>query len=258
MGSNNWRGTLSGVISEIEATGTTELSDGSRVPLHSHIPPGGGELIRRSIAATKPKLGIEVGLAFGISTLYILDAMQQHGGGKLIGMDPAQHDHTWRGGGLHNVRRAGFAENYEFWEQTSQNILPRLSASGARIQFAFLDGWHTFDHTLIDFFYADAMLDVGGIIVVDDTGYPAIGRLCDFVLANRDYSVFGIDSQLRSPSLRVKIKRAAQALLHPIVRDDLTPDHLVVRRQSAARNSTSIALQKRGNDSRRFDHFVPF
>ena len=182
----------------------------------------------------------------GSPTLYILDAMQQHGGGKLIGMDPAQHDHTWRGGGLHNVRRAGFAENYEFWEQTSQNILPRLSASGARIQFAFLDGWHTFDHTLIDFFYADTMLDVGGIIVVDDTGYPAIGRLCDFVLANRDYSVFGIDWPAAIASVASKSNAQLRPLLHPIVRDDLTPDHLVVRRRAQLGTAQALLFRSVG------------
>ena len=69
-------------------------------------------------------------------------------------------------------------------------MLPRLTAAGTRIQFAFIDGWHTFDHTLVDFFFIDRMLDVGGIIVMDDVGYPSIRRLCHFILSNRDYASF--------------------------------------------------------------------
>ena len=102
------------VIDEIESTGLTTLSDGTRVPIHGNVGPDSGKVIQRAIEATRPRMGIEVGLAFGISTLYILDAMQLHGGGSLIGMDPAQHDATWRGGGLHNVNRAGFGDRYSF------------------------------------------------------------------------------------------------------------------------------------------------
>ena len=58
--------------------------------------------------------------------------MQSHGGGVLIGMDPAQHDATWRGGGLHNVKRAGFNDRYLFHEERSQVVLPRLDAAGTR------------------------------------------------------------------------------------------------------------------------------
>jgi predicted O-methyltransferase YrrM len=118
----------------------TTLSDGTRVPIHGGIGPESGEIIKRAIKATRPAVGVEVGLAFGISTLYILDAMQAHGGGMLTGMDPAQHDANWRGGGLYNVRRAGFTNRYVFYEEPSQIALPRLTAAGTRVQFAFIDG----------------------------------------------------------------------------------------------------------------------
>jgi predicted O-methyltransferase YrrM len=135
------------VIDEIESCGLTSLPDGSRVPIHGNVGPESGKVIQRAIKATSPRLGIEVGLAFGMSTLYILDAMQLRGEGQLIGMDPAQHDATWRGGGLYNVQRAGFGHQYVFHEEPSQVVLPRLAAADTRIQFAFIDGWHTFDHT---------------------------------------------------------------------------------------------------------------
>jgi len=45
-------------------------------------------------------------------------------------------------------------------------------AQGERIDFAFIDGAHTFDHVLVDFFYIDRMLNVGGIVAFDDVGFP--------------------------------------------------------------------------------------
>ena len=83
--------------------------------------------------------------------------------------------------GLHNVKRAGFGNRYSFHAEPSQVVLPRLAAAGSRFQFAFIDGWHTFDHTLVDFFFIDKMLDIDGIIVVDDVDYPSIRRLCHFI-----------------------------------------------------------------------------
>ena len=57
------------IIEEIESSGLTTLSDGTRVPVHSNMGPESGRLIQIAIQATRPSMGIEVGLAFGISTL---------------------------------------------------------------------------------------------------------------------------------------------------------------------------------------------
>ena len=53
-------------------------------------------------------------------------------------------------------------------------------AQGERIDFAFIDGAHTFDHALVDFFYIDRMLNVGGIVAFDDLGFPCIEKVCRF------------------------------------------------------------------------------
>jgi predicted O-methyltransferase YrrM len=246
------------IIEEIVRSGTTQLPDGRSIPAHSGIGPGSGRVIQHAIEVAKPSLGCEVGLAYGLSTLYILDAMQRHGGGRLIGMDPAQHDHTWQGGGLHNVRRAGFEDRYEFHEATSQQMLPRLAEKGTRIQFAFIDGWHTFDHTLVDFFYIDSMLDVGGVVVLDDVGYPGLQRLAHFIVCNRDYAILDLDPRPRPSGWRVAAKSLAQKLLAPLVRDNRTPSAATSGVRSRVDDAALIALQKRGDDSRRFDHFVPF
>lgn len=246
------------VLAEIESTGMMTLPSGESIKVHSQVGIGSGRVIRHAIEVAKPQLACEVGLAYGISSLYILDAMQQHGGGRLIGMDPAQHDGTWRGGGLHNIQRAGFAERYEFHENTSQRVLPRLAEAGARIQFGFIDGWHTFDHTLVDFFYIDQMLDMGGVVVLDDVGYPGLRRLAHFIVANRDYEILDFDPVPFRPSWKSGLKRFLQAALSPLVRDNFTPDARTLALEHEANKAQLIALRKRGHDQRSFDHFIAF
>jgi predicted O-methyltransferase YrrM len=199
-----------------------------------------------------------VGLGFGISTLYILGAMRESGGERLIGMDPAQYDSHWRGGGLHNIRRAGYEELYEFRGSTSQEVLAMMAGQRQRIQFAFVDGWHTFDHTLVDFFYIDQMLEPGGIVVFDDVGYPSIRRVCDFILTNRQYEI--VDS-VRMDGVN-RMKRSAKAwlgrLLDPLVRTDKTPSLQAKVTESMIADVYFVGLRKVGDDSRSFDHFVHF
>ncbi len=246
------------VIQDIEESGLTELPNGQLVQVHSNVGPGSGRVIKEAIQKVQPKLGCEVGLAFGASTLYILDAMKRFGGGKLIGMDPAQFDDTWQGGGLHNVKRAGFADDYEFHAESSQLVLPRLAAAGTRIQFGFLDGWHTFDHTLVDFFYLDMMMDVGGVVILDDVGYPSLQRLAHFIVTNRSYSVIDADTRPRINDWKNRAKHSLQTLLSPLVRDNHTPSKSSLAKQHVVNSAQLVALQKTSHDSRSFDHFVPF
>jgi len=246
------------VIARVERDGTMELPSGEEIRVHSHVGAGSGRVIRHAIEVAKPKLACEVGLAYGISSLYILEAMQQFGEGRLIGMDPAQHDGTWRGGGLHNIRCTGFADRYEFYEETSQRVLPRLAQAGTRIQFGLIDGWHTFDHTLVDFFYIDNMLDVGGVVVLDDVNYPGLRRLAHFIVSNRDYEILDFDPVQWKDSWRIHMKRFAQVALGPLVRDNFTPSPATIALEREVDKAQLIALRKRGEDQRRFDHFVTF
>ena len=246
------------VLAEIENTSMMALPSGETIKVHSHVGRGSGQVIRHAIEVSRPRLACEVGLAYGISSLYILDAMQQQGGGRLIGMDPAQHDGIWRGGGLYNIQRAGFSDRFEFHEDTSQRVLPRLAEAGTRIQFGFIDGWHTFDHTLVDFFYIDQILDVGGVVVLDDVGYPGLRRLAHFIVTNRDYEILGFDPLPVRPSWKSGLKRVLQGTLNPLVRDNFTPDDRALALEREVSKAQLIALRKKGNDQRSFDHFVAF
>ena len=74
--------------------------------------------------------------------------------------------HQWASIGVRNVERAGFTERHTLVESFDYVALPKLLQEGARFDFAFIDGMHLFDYTLLDFFFVDVMLDVGGWVIV--------------------------------------------------------------------------------------------
>lgn len=246
------------ILEEIQRDGMLLLPSGELTRVHSGVGPESGAVLRRAVQLAAPKLGCEVGLAYGISSLHILDAMKESGNGRLIGMDPAQHDATWQGAGLYNIERAGYSDRYQFHEATSQLLLPKLAAEGTRIQFGFIDGWHTFDHALVDFFYLDLMMDVGGVIVIDDVAYPGLQRLAHFIITNRDYRFVEGDPIAGPSGWRPRAKAVAQHALAPLVRDNHTPSESARVLQKAVDMCRLIAIQKCGDDRRPFDHFVPF
>ena len=129
----------------------------------------------------KPALAIEIGMANGVSTRAILSAI---GSGKLISIDPYQSTH-WRSEGLKAV--ADLASSHELIELPDYLALPQLVASSTRIDFAYVDGWHTFDYVLLDFFYLDKMLRLGGVVGFNDCGMAATHKVLRFVTRHRKY-----------------------------------------------------------------------
>jgi predicted O-methyltransferase YrrM len=230
------------------------LPDGTEIDASSFIPAEECVLLYESIAASGAVRGIETGMAFGMSSLCIADALRRNGASsELVSIDPCQTT-DWKSAGLHLLARAGLATT--LIEESSQLALPRLAAEGQRFDFGFIDGWHTFDHTLVDFFYIDMMLRDGGFIVFDDVGYPAINAVVRFVLTNRSYEL--VRELTYEEPRGTRLRRAVKRRLRPLARTDRDPapahEPLLRRIESAS----SVAVRKRGGDTRRFDHFERF
>jgi predicted O-methyltransferase YrrM len=235
------------VLAEILRTKQTLSHDGrSSIPVHSNISVEEGELLSRLIAERKPKVSLEVGLAFGISAMFICEVMKKAmPEPRHIVIDPAQHAEAyWHGVGLANLERAGYRDFVEFIEKPSQIALPELVAAGRKIDFAFIDGEHLFDHVLVDFFFIDQLLNVGGVVVFDDTGWPGIRRVARFVATNRNYKVIGHVGSDDSP----RCQR---------LRDTASPQSREAD-QRLGLQGECIAFEKQSDDSRKYDYFVEF
>ncbi len=128
-----------------------------------------------------PTLVIEIGMANGVSTKAILSAL---GGGKLISIDPYQRT-QWKSEGIKAV--SDLASSHRLIDLPDYIALPQLVACGTQIDCAYVDGWHTFDYVLLDFFYLDKMLRVGGVIGFTDCGMAATNKVLKFVTKHRKY-----------------------------------------------------------------------
>ncbi len=175
------------IVREIFATKTMRTPEGETVPLDSFIDARTAEALYRHVRRQKPRLAVEIGMANGISTLAILTALEEEGGdGCLISIDPNQFT-QWRDCGRAAVKRAGLGARHRVIEKSDALALPELLAGGTRVDFGYIDGWHTFDYALMDFWFLDKMTSQDGVIAFNDCGWPAVEKTIGFVLTHRRY-----------------------------------------------------------------------
>jgi predicted O-methyltransferase YrrM len=199
------------LIDRIYETSKVEAADGS---LRDAFPEALPEPHARDLARLVRDLGLvrtlETGMAYGLSTLAICGVHEERDDGEHIAIDPHQSS-DWQGIGLLNLDRAGLSHRARVIEARSDEALPRLRDQGVRIDFALVDGLHLFDAAIVDFFHADRMLDVGGVVVFHDTWMPAIAQAAQFVRANRAYE-------------RLEAGDAAMVALRKVAEDDRSWD----------------------------------
>ncbi len=234
--------TMNTVLEEILRTGLTVAPSGERIRVNSAVSEGEGLFLANLVSELRPRLTLEVGLAFGVSALFICEALPA--GARHIVIDPYQFSgppgDEWYGAGLAALRRAGYENRIEFHSDPSYAVLPQLEAKGTKIDFAFIDGWHTFDFTLVDFFYIDRMLEVGGIVALHDVDMTSIRKVCEFVVTNLNYIVCAF-----YPALESQASSKLQAVTG-LAEKSLRPD------------CGLVALRKISDDTRPWDFHKHF
>jgi predicted O-methyltransferase YrrM len=202
------------LLERIYRTRQVEDSAGNSYPLHSEVSRDEGELITAVIDRFGFSKGLEIGCAFGLSSLYICGALSRRSLPSHTIIDPGQRD-EWHDIGRHHLRQCGY-DFFTLIEKPSEIALPSLLDRGERFQFAVIDGRHTFDHVLVDFFFVDRLIDVGGIILLDDLQLPGIRKVARYVAAYPNYQIVGTASQsVFPPSLK---RRVADAVLRAVAR----------------------------------------
>jgi predicted O-methyltransferase YrrM len=254
------------VLEEISKSQQVRRVDGGdSIPLHSSVSDEEGLFLQDLVRKVDPKVSLEVGLAYGISALYICDALRVREGTRHIAVDPNQHGgvwgDSWDGIGIANLRRAGFGDIVQLIEKPSHLALPELEMAGQEVDFAFIDGWHTFDFTLLDFFYVDRMLRVGGIVAFDDAGWPSVRKVCRFIATNRAYSVagtFGAESWKRRTIERLLRTTTVKWLLETTPLGRCCSPQILHPDWELGLHGSCVAFRKEKHDDRRWDHFSEF
>jgi predicted O-methyltransferase YrrM len=128
----------------------------------------------------RPQQTLEIGLAYGFSTLYILAALEKQGRGHHTAIDPLQQT-LWHGIG----ERLSLETPFRFIPKYSTDAMVELSRQGEKFELIFIDGDHKFDSAFVDFQLSADLCPVGGCIVFDDVCLKAIKKVVGFITANR-------------------------------------------------------------------------
>ena len=258
-------------------TGTVNGRDGQLHPIIQQIYREADERLKRSaiseeegrflatiIAKRDIHRTLEIGCANGLSSLFICDALSAKPNPHHVIIDPFQSTH-WKSRGVAHLKTAGF-NFWELIEKKSDEALPALLAKGNRFDFVFIDGCHTFDNTLIDFFYAQRLLNVGGAIVFDDVSMEAVRHVIRYVFnyPNLEMAGFVPYGGWRRKLLR-GAKRGLGMTLWPLTSTlghtsyEFWADGIIrFGRVNAIDGCSMIAFQKTAEDERSCEWHEPF
>jgi predicted O-methyltransferase YrrM len=211
-----------------------------------------GSLLQRVVSAVQPAASLEVGMAYGVSTIFICEALSRlpHEATHIV-FDPFQYA-KWRGVGVRNVREAGFERYVQLREERSEVGLPKLLERGARIDVALVDGLHTFEQCALEFYYIDRLLNVGGVVVFDDADWRSVNRVVRLALSYDSYAVYDTSG----PALgRTRLTTLVRRALVRLPRADriLRPD--VLRRDWDLGVAASCVALRKTRDAPRGNTF---
>ena len=165
-----------------------------------------GQSLRDWIIREKASCTIEIGLAYGVSALFVCEGLLINVQNELqnapqeglpdvshVVIDPFQST-GFKNCGLQLLEDAGVRDLVEYHCEESQILLPRLLSEGRTFELAFVDGSHFFDRVFLDLIYLGRLVQPGNIILVDDYQLPAITRAVSFCVTNLGWVVEEISS----------------------------------------------------------------
>ena len=145
------------------------------------------KFIQRAMTERQPTRTLEVGLAFGASTLAFCFEHQRSGraGQKQhVAIDPYQPYPLYDESGVYAIERAGLIDYLDYRPEFSEFVLPRLLEAHQRFDFIYVDGSHLFENVFIDAFYCARLLNDGALIAFDDSTYPHVAKAIAFIRTN--------------------------------------------------------------------------
>ena len=190
---------MNAIIEQIYSSGVVEDAHHNQYPHDtSSVFYASGSILYHLIRDFKPTKTLEVGFAYGLSTLFICQALADNGQGSHIAIDPYQN-RKFRSIGLLNIERADLSKFLQFYPQPSYQVLAELNSQEESFDFAFIDGSHLFDFIMVDFFFIDRLLAQNGFIVFDDLWLPSVRKVVSFALHNRAYRLIKPNEKITTP-----------------------------------------------------------
>lgn len=184
-------------------------------------------------------------------------------GGKHTIIDAFQST-DWKNHGLYKLNRHGF-NNYTLIEERSEFVLPQLLKEGKKYDFVFVDGWHTFDHVLLEFFYINNLLTVGGVVAFDDTALAGLNKVMRHISNYPNFECLGsvggdYDKTTKRRTLNA-VKKILNAVFSPLgnrIKKELLNDTVVRPDRELKIEGTVTAFRKTAEDKRHWALYESF
>jgi predicted O-methyltransferase YrrM len=151
---------------------------------NTRISPEQGMWLHELYCARRPRASVEIGLAYGFSTMFFLAALARNGSGNHTAIDPFQGP-LWHGIGLQKIEETKTEHRFRFIEDYATRAATDLARAGQTFDFVYIDGGHRFDDVMVDFALFAQLCPVEGVIVLDDMWLPSIRTAVAFIRSNR-------------------------------------------------------------------------
>ena len=216
--------------------------------------------LRTLINTYNPTSTLEIGCAEGVSSMVICEAIDGENIHTIL--DPNQSGH-WKNMGVNNLKKSGL-NNYTLIEDYSEFVLPALLKEGRQFDFIFVDGWHTFDHVLLEFFYINRLLSIGGIVAFDDVALLPLNRVMRYISNYPNFEIVGAAGEFyESPKRKSldKLKKVVNIITTPFgtkLKKEFLSDSVVRSSESLKINGSIAAFKKTANDERGWAWYESF
>jgi predicted O-methyltransferase YrrM len=171
-----------------------------KLDLSTSISPEQGMCIYNLCQEKKPQKTLEIGFAYGFSTIYFLASIKSNNLGSHTAMDPFQH-RDWYGIGLKKITELEMDGSFRFIPDYDVFGIPQLAKENHKFDVVFIDGDHRFDYVLMDFTLCDYIISENGYIIFHDTGMKSIKKVVKFIKKNR--SDYKIHDDITSPQMLI-------------------------------------------------------
>lgn len=115
----------------------------------------------------RPRAVVETGVARGVTSRVILEALDSNGGGRLWSIDLPPLKEPWFSQSRSAVPQR-LRDDWQYICGSARRVLPRLLQRLEKIDLFVHDSLHTYDHMTFELTLARAHLSSAGLIVSDD------------------------------------------------------------------------------------------
>ena len=245
------------IIMEAYRTRRVRDASGNEYELGSEISRAEGEYLMKLVSTDNSIVQtLEVGCAYGLASLHICEAIKNRIGASHTIIDPNQQS-SYHDVAIAQLERSGF-DFFRVIKEPSEVVLPKLLANDSEdFDMVFIDGWHTFDQTMLDLYYANRLIRIGGYVVIDDCDWRSVSAAVAYFSNYPSYELVGTPS-LPAQNKKQRIARMASRFISPGLAQWCLPAALYDRVYRRMRFPSMVALKKVAPDVRNWEWFEGF